>query len=89
MGGRYSDCFLVRCFYLRLASTNKLHVAELFAASCICYFSVAVVAMHFICVINDGRVWYDKLLWYVVLVVIPLMLGKLLGEILRKIIGIQ
>ena len=31
----------------------------------------------------------DKLLWYVVLVVIPLMLGKLLGEILRKIIGIQ
>lgn len=45
--------------------------------------------MHFICVINDGRVWYDKLLWYVVLVVIPLMLGKLLGEILRKIIGIQ
>ena len=52
-------------------------------------FAVAVVAMHFICVINDGRVWYDKLLWYVVLVVIPLMLGKLLGEILRKIIGIQ
>ena len=52
-------------------------------------FAAAVVAMHFICVINDGRVWYDKLLWYVVLVVIPLMLGKLLGEILRKIIGIQ
>ena len=45
--------------------------------------------MHFICVINDGMVWYDKLLWYVVIVVIPLMLGKLLGEILRKIIGIQ
>ena len=52
-------------------------------------FRSAVVAMHFICVINDGRVWDDKLLWYVVLVVIPLMLGKLLGEILRKIIGIQ
>ena len=52
-------------------------------------FAVAVVVLHFICVINDGRVWYDKLLWYVVLVVIPLMLGKLLGEILRKIIGIQ
>ena len=37
----------------------------------------------------DIAMWYDKLLWYVVLVVIPLMLGKLLGEILRKIIGIQ
>lgn len=68
--------------------TNKLHVAsflQLFAS----VFAVAVVVLHFICVINDGRVWYDKLLWYVVLVVIPLMLGKLLGEILRKIIGIQ
>ncbi len=68
--------------------TNKLHVAsflQLFAS----VFAVAVVVLHCICVINDGRVWYDKLLWYVVLVVIPLMLGKLLGEILRKIIGIQ
>lgn len=68
--------------------TNKLHVAsffQLFAS----VFAVAVVVLHFICVINDGKVWYDKLLWYVVLVVIPLMLGKLLGEILRKIIGIQ
>ena len=52
-------------------------------------FAAAVVVLHFICVINDGKLWYDKLLWYVVLVVIPLMLGKLLGEILRKIIGIQ
>ena len=68
--------------------TNKLHVAS-FLQLLASVFSVAVVAMHFICVINDGRVWYDKLLWYVVLVVIPLMLGKLLGEILRKIIGIQ
>ena len=68
--------------------TNKLHLAsflQLFAS----VFAVAVVVLHFICVINDGKVWYDKLLWYVVLVVIPLMLGKLLGEILRKIIGIQ
>ena len=68
--------------------TNKLHVAS-FLQLLASVFAVAVVAMHFICVINDGRVWYDKLLWYVVLVVIPLMLGKLLGEILRKIIGIQ
>ena len=68
--------------------TNKLHVAS-FLQLLASVFSVAVVAMHFICVINDGREWYDKLLWYVVLVVIPLMLGKLLGEILRKIIGIQ
>ena len=68
--------------------TNKLHVAS-FLQLLASVFSVAVVAMHFICVINDGRVWYDKLLWYVVLVVIPLMLGKLLGGILRKIIGIQ
>ena len=68
--------------------TNKLHVAS-FLQLLASVFAVAVVAMHSICVINDGRVWYDKLLWYVVLVVIPLMLGKLLGEILRKIIGIQ
>ena len=68
--------------------TNKLHVAS-FLQLLASVFAVAVVAMHFICVINDGRVWYDKLLWYVVIVVIPLMLGKLLGEILRKIIGIQ
>ena len=68
--------------------TNKLHVAS-FLQLLASVFAVAVVAMHFICVINDGRAWYDKLLWYVVLVVIPLMLGKLLGEILRKIIGIQ
>ena len=68
--------------------TNKLHVAS-FLQLLASVFAAAVVAMHFICVINDGRVWYDKLLWYVVLVVIPLMLGKLLGEILRKIIGIQ
>ena len=68
--------------------TNKLHVAS-FLQLLVSVFAVAVVAMHFICVINDGRGWYDKLLWYVMLVVIPLMLGKLLGEILRKIIGIQ
>lgn len=68
--------------------TNKLHLAS-FMQMFSSVFAVAVVVLHFICVINDGRVWYDKLLWYVVLVVIPLMLGKLLGEILRKIIGIQ
>lgn len=68
--------------------TNKLHFAS-FMQMFSSVFAVAVVVLHFICVINDGRVWYDKLLWYVVLVVIPLMLGKLLGEILRKIIGIQ
>lgn len=68
--------------------TNKLHLAS-FMQMFSYVFAVAVVVLHFICVINDGRVWYDKLLWYVVLVIIPLMLGKLLGEILRKIIGIQ
>ena len=68
--------------------TNKLHLAS-FMQMFSSVFAVAVVVLHFICVINDGKVWYDKLLWYVVLVVIPLMLGKLLGEILRKIIGIQ
>lgn len=68
--------------------TNKLHLAS-FMQMFSFVFAVAVVVLHFICVINDGKVWYDKLLWYVVLVVIPLMLGKLLGEILRKIIGIQ
>ena len=68
--------------------TNKLHLAS-FMLMFSSVFAVAVVVLHFICVINDGKVWYDKLLWYVVLVVIPLMLGKLLGEILRKIIGIR
>lgn len=68
--------------------TNKLHLAS-FMQMFSYVFAVAVVVLHFICVINDGKVWYDKLLWYVVLVIIPLMLGKLLGEILRKIIGIQ
>lgn len=68
--------------------TNKLHLAS-FMQMFSFVFAVAVVVLHFICVINDGKVWYDKLLWYVVLVIIPLMLGKLLGEILRKIIGIQ
>ena len=68
--------------------TNKLHLAS-FMQMFSSVFAAAVVVLHFICVINDGKLWYDKLLWYVVLVIIPLMLGKLLGEILRKIIGIQ
>ena len=68
--------------------SNKLHIAsflQMFAT----VFALAVLALHFICVVSEGKLWYDRLVWYIILVVIPLMLGKMVGEIARKLLGIK